>query len=553
MLAAVETLSLKDEFNKDGYLRGVSAEGRDPGTIRYRLCRVLDHPITPKLLASATLVASVGLALGNGKRKIQITSAAVIAIGNRLSEIRTPYGRDGADQMSGLITQYRTLTALIPDPQTSDDLFLRAVNVQAGLSYAVSGVSKAFGSSWVQGDALLNVLQTEAYGQGPAAAMLKKFPRLCRVITVGTVFWEAAFPVIYVLPRGRAQALLAAVKIFHVGVATTMELPRFVWGFFAAHGAVEYAIDTRGSRRTFEKVSFGIALGLTLLSSRFAHEKREVAMQRRLGPKGTLRLQTPAGVVEYAVDRPKAGSNTSELTFVLECGLGQPLEAWDWVVKQLSDDHTVIRYHRAGYGLTAARSSNVDLLSVLLDELHVTKRVVLVSHSIGSLFAASHLQDPRISDRVQGIVLVDGTDPDLLENDRTNRERFGSFLQAQAHTLFAAVTGIYQWAPNAVERQAVYVPDIQFSHVQFVFSPRNIVNAVREYRDSVTNDALESLSLARKVLVIGSAENAEQQKQFAKKIDAELEIVPNSTHRSIIGDDTHARALVDAVRRFTRD
>ncbi|MEK9519079.1 hypothetical protein MIU24_06660 [Streptomyces venezuelae] len=75
--------------------------------------------------------------------------------------------------MTAVITQYRALTALIPDRRLSDDLFLRAVNFQAGLSYAVSGVSKAFGSSWVQGDALLEVLQTEAYGRGPAAEILR--------------------------------------------------------------------------------------------------------------------------------------------------------------------------------------------------------------------------------------------------------------------------------------------------------------------------------------------------------------------------------------------
>ncbi|GHF33422.1 hypothetical protein [Streptomyces fumanus] len=115
--------------------------------VRWRLGRVLDHPRTPKLLAGVTLAGSVTLALARGNRRVQIMAATVIGACNRLSEIRTPYGRDGADQITAVITQYRMLTALVPDPQAADDLFLRAVNFQAGLSYAVSGVSKAFGSS----------------------------------------------------------------------------------------------------------------------------------------------------------------------------------------------------------------------------------------------------------------------------------------------------------------------------------------------------------------------------------------------------------------------
>jgi hypothetical protein len=551
LLASIETLSLKDDFNDDGYLRGVSALGTVEGTIRHRLAQVLDHPKTPKVLAGATLAASLGLAIGTGRRRTQITCAAVIAISNRLGEIRTPYGRDGADQMSGVITQYRTLTALIPDAQVADDLFLRAVNIQAGLSYTISGVSKAFGSSWLQGDALFQVLQTEAYGQGPGAVLLRRFPTLCRVLTVGTVVWESSFPLVYVLPR-HAPVLLAAAKAFHLGVAVTMELPRFVWGFFGAHGAVEYAVDSRGASRSFEKVSLGIATGLVALSARLAKEKRDVAREQRVGQKGSSQLQLDSGVVEYVVDRSTVGDSRPSTTFVLECGLGQPLESWDWVVKQLMRRGTVVRYHRSGYGLSDASGSGSDILHRLLEETQIEDELVLISHSIGSLFAAAHLRDPRLRERVSAIVLIDGTDPELLEMDRSDKRRAGAFVQAQGHTLFAALSGIYQWAPNAVERQVAYIPDVQYAHVHFVFTPRNIINALREYRASSTADVLEDLSMAGRVLVIGSAENHVQQRSLAGKIGADFDMVPGSSHRSILGGQTHARAVVQSIERFLR-
>ncbi|WCN01030.1 alpha/beta fold hydrolase [Streptomyces sp. M92] len=497
-----------------------------------------------------TLAASVGLALCRGNRRVQITAAAVIGTCNRLSEIRTPYGRDGADQMTAVITQYRMLTALVPDSRTSDDLFLRAINFQAGLSYAVSGISKAFGSSWLQGDALPEILQTEAYGRGPAAQLLRKHPRLCRALTVGTVAWEVAFPLVYLLPRREAGLALHAVKLFHAGVAATMELPRFVWGFLGSHGAVDYVLDTRGRRHTFEKTVLGIAGGAAAASALIARERRKVAEQRRLGPKGASRSYSEHGVVEYAVLGPPDGPNRSRPVVVLECGLGQSLESWEWVAEGLARDHTVVRYHRSGYGLTKARGSDADILAAVLDEAGVEGDFFVVTHSIGSLSAASYVGDPRFAGRVRGVVVVDGTDPDLLDADRSDRRRFGKFVQSQAHTLFAAVTGIYEWAPNAVERQAGYTPDTQYSHVHFVFSPRNVVNSVREYTRMPTEGALDALRSAGPVLVVSSGENAEQQAAFSKKLKADFEVVDGSAHRSIVGYRVHAERVEDAVRRF---
>ncbi|MFJ2767603.1 alpha/beta fold hydrolase [Streptomyces sp. NPDC087300] len=545
----METLFLREEFEDDGYLRGTSAAQYPQGSLRNRLGRVLDHPRTPRVLAGVTLAASAGLLLARGNRKAQIAAATVIGTCNRLSEVRTPYGRDGADQMTAVITQYRALTALIPDEKVSDDLFLRAVNFQAGLSYAVSGIAKAFGSSWVQGDALLEVLQTEAYGSGPAAALLRKYPKICRALTVGTVAWEASFPLVYLLPRDQASHALTAVKVFHAGVAAAMELPRFVWGFYGSHGAVGYVLDTRGARRTFEKTVVGIAGGVGLASALIAREKRAIAAQRRLGPKGAARLRHADGDVEYRVDRPADGL-ASRSVIVLECGLGQSLESWEWVAQSLATHHTVIRYHRAGYGLTTSRAPSGDLLAAVLDEVGAEGEVVVVTHSIGSLSAASYVGDERFAGRVDKLVVVDGTDPVLLDEDRTDRRRLGKFLQAQVYTLFAAVTGIYEWAPNAVERQAGYTPDTQYSHVQFVFSPRNIVNSVREYRGMGTGDAVARLGAVESVLVIASDEFAEQQAVLAEKLGAKIQVVHGSAHRSIIGYRDHAEQVEGAIRRF---
>ncbi len=553
VLAATETLTLRDIFRPDGYLRGMSADDQRPGTLRHRAATVLDHHQTPRVLAGVQAAAAVALLAGRGSRRTQIAASTVIGVCNRLSEIRTPYGRDGADQMTGVITQYRAVSAVVGDPARSDELFLRAVNLQAGLSYAVSGVSKALGSSWVQGDALHDVLQSEAYGNGPAAAFLKRRPRLCRALTVGTIAWECAFPLVYVLPQRHAHLMLTAVKGFHVGVAAVMELPRFVWGFTASHGAVSHVVRSHGNEGplrdgVLERSVLGLAAAGVGASSMIAKERRTIARARRLGPKGTRRLEVGDGVVEYVVDAP-ATVRANTPVVLLENGLGESLESWTWVAENLSRDHVVVRYHRPGYGLTSSTQGTAEVVARLLDEVEASGPLHVVTHSIGSLFAAQYVETDVVRSRLRTLVVVDGTDPDLLEADRSDRRSLGAFLQIQGHTLFAAVTGFSAWAPSTVERQAAYAPDEQFLHVQFAFDPKNIVTGIREYRGVDTSRALRRLARAPRVAVVASSENAQPQEALARKLSARHQVVAGSSHRSMLGH----RELADQVAYHVRE
>lgn len=475
----------------------------------------------------------------------------MIAACNRLSEVRTAYGRDGADQMAAVVTQYRVVSALVPKPRVADDLFLRAVNFQAGLSYAVSGISKAFGSSWVQGDALAEVLQTENYGRGPAAPLLRRHPRLCRVLTVGTIVWEAGFPVIYALPDRWAVRALHAVKGFHVAVASVMELPRFVWGFTGSHGAVEYVLRTRGQERYLERAVLGAAAAVVAVSAVQAQERRNMDRERRLGLRGVQRTSGPHGTIEYTVDGPATDPGSTRPAYLLECGLGQPLESWAWIAEHLAKDHTVVRYHRPGYGMTESGPTVAATVATVLTSAGVTGPVIVVAHSIGSLVASLYVTEPELAGRVRALVIIDGTDPDLLEAERQDRRRLGKFIQTQAHSLFAGTTGIHSWAPNVVERQVAFAPDDQASYVQFVFAPRTVVNAVREY---LTIDLVRARLRARDLpptLVIASSEHAEQQAEYAAKISADLRGVPGASHRSILGFREHAGVVAAQIREFS--
>lgn len=546
-LAALETLRLKDEFGDDGLLRGLSALQHKPGTLRHKVARLLDSRHTPKVLAAVNLAAATTLGFARGRRRTQVAMSALIALNHQLNELRTPYGRDGADQMSAVIAQYRVLTALVGRPEKADDLFLRAVNFQAALSYVASGTSKATGSSWVLGDALSEILTTAAYGQAPLARAIRDKPALLRALSHGTILWETLFPLVYLLPRDAARTALHGVKAFHLGVAAVMELPRFVWGFFASHGAIEYVIDQRGSGSSIEKQVVTAATAATLVSGLYAKNNRRTALLRRSSEKGTMQLDDGTGTVEYVIDSPE-GAGGDLPTIVLECGLGQSLEAWDWVTKELSKRYTIIRYHRAGYGLTTSRRAPNDLLTSILDAHDIHGEIAIVTHSIGFLAAVSHMRDPALSTRVKGLVVLDGTDPDLLDAERSDRKRSAQFVQTQVHTLIASAIGMYEWAPNVIVRQSKYVPEIQYAHVQFAFSPNNVLNALREHRTLPTDSAIEAAKEAPNLLVVASAENLAQQTTLARKLGAKLASLETSNHRTMISAHEHAEKVADLVK-----
>jgi hypothetical protein len=245
VLGGFESLRSAQEYEPSGYLRGHSRSQTSPTFLPQRFRRYLDSATGAKVLNCATITGGL-LVLGRRQdRTAQVAGAALMVASNKLSEIRTPYGRDGADQMAAVILSYRLATALIPDRRVSDDLFLRAVNVQTCISYLASGAAKAISSTWLSGEALERVLKTNSYGQSFTARQLLKHPRLMRLLTWSTIGWESAFPVVYMLTPRRADQAMVLVKLFHLGVALTMGLPRFFWGFSTSHHSVAYVIQKR--------------------------------------------------------------------------------------------------------------------------------------------------------------------------------------------------------------------------------------------------------------------------------------------------------------------
>jgi len=244
LVGAIESLATLRDFGIGQILQGRS-QYRSQSLLPMAVRRRLDSSTGAVLIQVATIAGSGLVLLGRGRRSQQIAGSAVLFATKWLSETRTPYGGDGADQMSDVISGYRLLTAVISNHEMSDDLFLRSVNAQLSVCYLASGLAKLIGTTWQSGDALGLVLRTRQYGASRLAAMLRRAPRMAKALTWFTILWETTFPIVYALPPRLARFALHGVKGFHLGVAIIMALPRFFWSFSSAHAAAAYVIERR--------------------------------------------------------------------------------------------------------------------------------------------------------------------------------------------------------------------------------------------------------------------------------------------------------------------
>lgn len=246
-LNGAESLRRLEQFAPDGILRGRAAL-QEGGVIPLRVRRWVDRKEVAAALHGLNVILPLVLLAAGRRRSVTVVVSATGVATGKLLAVRNPYGRDGSDQMQGLMYWIRLITAVIPDAQRGDDLFLRAVNAHMCVSYLTAGLAKAISAKWLSGQTLGLVMRTDLYGGTWFARVVHRWPLLGRLTTWSTLAWETLFPLIYLSPPRSARAALLLVKAFHLGTAQTMGLPRFVWAFSAGHEAVEYVIRTGGQR-----------------------------------------------------------------------------------------------------------------------------------------------------------------------------------------------------------------------------------------------------------------------------------------------------------------
>lgn len=285
----------------------------------------------------------------------------------------------------------------------------------------------------------------------------------------------------------------------------------------------------------------------TLGSSTIMRAKRTEELGRRQGLKGTkLLADGQGGTVEYLL----TGESSSPRPLVVcENGLGEPLEAWDWVDFFLRQDHQILRYHRSGYGRTSSTLRPAQIVHLLLQELCPEAPFAYVGHSIGSLVMGNALcESDELRTRVGSVTVVDGTDPDLLQTERSSPTKMAKFRQVVRQRRLAGMIGFNWWGPDIMARQVAYRPDIHNAYRLFISDGPTFRAATTEYLTEPLSGLRRIWDLSVDRQVLAAADNATQQTLLARKLDSKVHVVEGSAHRSIIGYPEHAQQVAHLIR-----
>jgi pimeloyl-ACP methyl ester carboxylesterase len=140
-------------------------------------------------------------------------------------------------------------------------------------------------------------------------------------------------------------------------------------------------------------------------------------------------------------------------TVLLESGWGMPSAVWARTVPLLAARTRTCVYDRAGYGWSEAGPAPRDAAHIaaeaeaLLDAAGVEGTLILVGHSFGGLCA--RLLAHRIPGRVQGVVLVDAVQEDMLRTLPMIRQRMEERRAMLEAAPYLAEIGLFRLAPGA--------------------------------------------------------------------------------------------------------
>jgi hypothetical protein len=161
-----------------------------------------------------------------------IVNASVIAVTSALMAQRSPYGTDGADQMTMIIFLAVALAEGVATPGAAR-MFLWFVTSQACLAYFVAGFAKLISPIWRDGRALSGVLGTTSYGYPQLGPLLARHQGISLLLGWGVIVFECAFPAVLLGIPEVTWTLLAVAFAFHLGTVFLMRLNTFIWAFVA--------------------------------------------------------------------------------------------------------------------------------------------------------------------------------------------------------------------------------------------------------------------------------------------------------------------------------
>jgi hypothetical protein len=241
-ISALELIIARAHLRQDGLLSWTVGRVRAGWLVRPPFGPVLDavfsYPAVLGILCARFLAAAI-LLTGSMLVKDRVWLTATIALTSFLLLVRTPFGNDGADQMTLIVFAAVTLSYVDANPILLT-ICLWFIAGQACLSYATSGISKLVAAGWRDGTYLAGIFTTRTYGHSGLGALLARHATFARWNGRLVIGAECSFPIVLLLPPSLAAVLLAGGAAFHFGTAVFMGLDTFFWAFLATYPAILY-------------------------------------------------------------------------------------------------------------------------------------------------------------------------------------------------------------------------------------------------------------------------------------------------------------------------
>jgi hypothetical protein len=208
----------------------------------WRLPRPVDRAVDlmfryPNVLALVLLRFVAAVATVIGDLAPAVLCLGVVAATSVLLGLRSPYGTDGADQLSTIIFVVAFCSAAI-GTDGARHVFLWFVAAQACCAYFTAGFAKLISPVWRSGRALGGILGTTSYGYRRLGPVVASHARSARLAGWWVIALECTFPLVLMGVPRVTYLLLALAFSLHLGALVFMRLNTFLWAFSATYPSI---------------------------------------------------------------------------------------------------------------------------------------------------------------------------------------------------------------------------------------------------------------------------------------------------------------------------
>jgi hypothetical protein len=240
ILTSVETFHSRLAYMPSGLMSWDIARLRNRGLSTGRVAPFFNCCLTYKSFITVMLLSGFMAVISlseNHNYYLKLLPSLFILASLFLASIRSPFGRDGADQMLLQIFVCIVICHGFPTDKVRQ-MCLVFIALQSILAYTTAGVAKFISPDWRSGKAIRGIFDSEVYGFSFSALIPESTTNwLSRLIAWGVISFECCFWLCLCFKKLTLPMLILGVA-FHGMAAYLMGLNSFFFVFLATYPSI---------------------------------------------------------------------------------------------------------------------------------------------------------------------------------------------------------------------------------------------------------------------------------------------------------------------------